>query len=84
MANAKRIVERILESERSVVQVYEKGTHDPFSAIYINGKLVVTNPRGDVSAVLEALGIEPQTLYVPYGFDGNFPELLTKLNATRS
>ena len=84
MANAKQIVKHILETERSVVQVYERDTADPFSAIYINGKLVVTNPRGDVSAVLEALGIEPQTMFVPYGFDGNFPELLTKLNATRS
>lgn len=84
MANAKNIVARILETERSVVQVYERDTADPFSAIYVDGKLVVTNPRGDVSEVLEALGIKPQVMFVPYGFDGNFPPLLAKLKATRS
>lgn len=73
----------LIEGQPQVVMVYEKGTVDAFSALYINGKLVVTNPRGDVSNVLEALGIVPKEVFVPYGFDGNFPVQLAQLKLVR-
>lgn len=75
--NAKQVVETVLN--RSVVWVTEEGTTDGFQALYIDNALVVENPRRDVMAVLDALGIVPETVHVAYGFDGNFPEQLSDL-----
>lgn len=63
----------------NVVMVYEAGTMDAFTALYIDGKLVVTDVRGDVSNVLAALKITPQEVFVAKGFDGNFPPKLSQL-----
>jgi hypothetical protein len=80
---AHTIVAKLLESSAvaapDVVMVYEQGTSDPFTALYINQKLVVNSPRGDVGAVLDALGITPVTVFIPRGFEGNFPDQLSDL-----
>jgi hypothetical protein len=73
---ARQLIEEV---SHSVVHVVEDGTADAFQALYIDGKLVVTNPRSDVGQVLQALGIEPQVMLVAHGFDGNFPEKLARL-----
>jgi uncharacterized protein (DUF433 family) len=62
-----------------IAWVTERGTMDPFYALYIGGKLTVTNPRSDVANVLNALGLKQRHLYVAKGFDGNFPEQLADL-----
>lgn len=71
------ITEGLLDHD--VVCVLEDGTADAFSAYYVDGKLIVENPRGDTSNMLDALGIRPRVLLVPYGFDGHFPALLKQL-----
>lgn len=62
----------------------EDGTADAFQALYINGILVVTNPRSDVSDVLAALSIKPRVCLLPNGFDGNFPPKLNDLKCIRN
>lgn len=76
--SAKQVVEAVLGSK--VVWVVEDGTSDGFQALYINGNLVVENPRRDVMSVLDALNITPESVYVAYGFDGNFPRRLAQLD----
>lgn len=77
---AKNLVTRLLEApDQAVVKVFEDGTADPFTALYINGKLTVTNPRSDVDTVLAALGIIPREVFIPRGFSGDFPPKLNQL-----
>jgi hypothetical protein len=78
---AKIIVDQMLSenTQHDVVMVYEDGTTDPFYALYIDGKLIETNPRGHFDNMLSALGITIRQLFVTRGFDGNFPESLASL-----
>jgi len=77
--NAHAIVNRLLEGQPIVVWVYEKGTVDPFNALYINNALICTNPRRDVANVLNALGVKTSTVFIPKGFHGDFPAQLSQL-----
>jgi len=75
---AAELVEAVLTGR--VTWVVEEGTADAFQAIYIDGVLVVENPRRDVMDVLEALHVKIDSVYIAKGFDGNFPRALSDLD----
>jgi len=79
MAASKPVQQVVNGGAPRLTWVFEDGTHDPFYAVYVDGKLVATNPRSDLNHVLDALGVPQETVYVPRGFSGDFPQLLTAL-----
>lgn len=74
---ARQIIENGVS--QNVVVVYEAGTTDPFTALYINDNLIVTSVRMEVMDVLTALNIVPHQVFIPKGFDGHFPQKLNQL-----
>jgi len=64
---------------KSVVVVQEKGTMDYFSALYVDGALILTNLTRGHMDILYALGVKICYEYVPLGYHGRFPSRLSDL-----
>lgn len=76
MSKAKQLIE---SGTHDVVWVCENGTSDAAQAIYVDGKLVTSDPRGETWALLRALGIKPREMFVANGFEYPFPPKLSVL-----
>jgi len=70
---------QLLENKHDVVWVYEAGTSDAAQAIYVDGKLVTGDPRGEIWDLLRALRIKPREVVIPNGFEYPFPDKLSVL-----